>query len=172
MWWSGVPLLSGRSDATPPPTAIPPPSRGEGSLGPKSIGNNTKRQRRQRKFLQGAAGAEADLHCDTIVQFCGAIPSGATLHLHVWAGGSCCFGRGGSALLCRMGPCFISAGRGTALRDSHSKSIYRSARARRQTSQGQHRGFWAFSGLPGDLLLQQVAPLACSSFACVGGPHC
>ena len=48
----------------------PPPPRGEQSLGPESI-ENTRRQRHQRKFLQGA---EADLHCDPMVQFCGAIP--------------------------------------------------------------------------------------------------
>ena len=48
----------------------PPPPWGEGSLGPESIENT----RRRRNFLQGAGRAEADLHCDTIVQFCGAIP--------------------------------------------------------------------------------------------------
>ena len=54
--------------------ALPPPQGGgERSLGPKSI-ENTRRRRRQRKILQGAERAEADLHCDTTVQFCGAIP--------------------------------------------------------------------------------------------------
>ena len=46
----------------------PPPLRGDRHLGPESIGN-TRRPRRQRGFLQGA---EADLHCDTMVQICGA----------------------------------------------------------------------------------------------------
>ena len=54
----------------PPTLAIPIPPGGEPSLGPKSI-ENTRRQRRQRNSLQGA---EADLHCETMVQFCGAIP--------------------------------------------------------------------------------------------------
>ena len=49
--------------------APPPPWRGTVTW-PKSI-ENTRRQRRQREFLQGA---EADLHCDTTVQFCGVIP--------------------------------------------------------------------------------------------------
>ena len=54
-----------KSHHVPPrPLAISPllPLRGGGgaSLGPKSI-ENTRRQRRQRNFLQGA---EADLHCD------------------------------------------------------------------------------------------------------------
>ena len=53
-----------------PPLAIPPPPGGEWSVGPKSIEDT----RRQRKFLQGAERAEADLHCDAMVQFCGAIP--------------------------------------------------------------------------------------------------
>ena len=53
----------------PPPLAIPPPER-ERSLGPKSIENT----RCQRKFLQGAERTEADLHCDTMVQFGGATP--------------------------------------------------------------------------------------------------
>ena len=53
--------------AISPPFAIPPQER---SLGPESIGN-TRRQRRQRKFLQSA---KADLHCDTMVQICGAVP--------------------------------------------------------------------------------------------------
>ena len=61
----------------PPPLAIrPPPLGGDGgewSLGPERI-LNTRRRRRQRKFLQGAKGAEAELHCDTVVQFCGATP--------------------------------------------------------------------------------------------------
>ena len=48
----------------------PPPKGGNRHLGPESIGN-TRRRRRQRKFLQGA---EADLHCDTMVQICGAVP--------------------------------------------------------------------------------------------------
>ena len=48
----------------------PSPPGGGPSLSPKSI-ENTRCQRRQRKFLQGA---EADLHCDTMVQFCGATP--------------------------------------------------------------------------------------------------
>ena len=52
------------------PPLQPPPPGGEPSLGPKSIGNT----KRQRDFLQDAKGAEADLHCDTMVQFCGAIP--------------------------------------------------------------------------------------------------
>ena len=57
--------------AAPPPLCNSPPAPGgEPSLGPKSI-ENTRRQRRQRKFLQGA---EADLHCDTMVQICGATP--------------------------------------------------------------------------------------------------
>ena len=57
---------------TPPPLkSLPPPGGGwNRHLGPESIGN-TRRQRRQRKFLQGA---KADLHCDTMVQFCGAGP--------------------------------------------------------------------------------------------------
>ena len=55
---------------TPPPLLkSPPPCH----LGPESIGN-TRRQRHQRKILQGAKGAEADLHCDTMVQICGAVP--------------------------------------------------------------------------------------------------
>ena len=40
---------------------------GEPSVGQKNIGNTGRR----RKLLQGA---EADLHCDTVVQFCGAPP--------------------------------------------------------------------------------------------------
>ena len=59
----------------PPPLVIsphplqspPPPWWGNSHLGPKS----TENARRQRKFLQGA---ETDLRCDTMVQFCGAIP--------------------------------------------------------------------------------------------------
>ena len=59
-------------DYPPPPLQSPPPG-GEPSLGPKSIENtrNTRHQRCQRKFVQGA---EADLHCGTMVQFCVAIP--------------------------------------------------------------------------------------------------
>ena len=49
----------------------PPPLGGERSLGPNSIENTSRCQRRQRKFLQGAEG---DSHCDTMVQFCGATP--------------------------------------------------------------------------------------------------
>ena len=56
---------------TPPPPLQSPPLAGGGlSFGPKSL-ENTGHQRRQRKILQGA---EADLHSDTMVQFCGAIP--------------------------------------------------------------------------------------------------
>ena len=51
----------------PPPLGNPPPPGGHPSHGPKSIENI----RRQRKFLPGA---EADLHCDTMVQICGAPP--------------------------------------------------------------------------------------------------
>ena len=51
----------------PRPCNPPPPPGGERSLGPESIGNI----RRRRKFLQGA---EADLHCDAMVQIRGAIP--------------------------------------------------------------------------------------------------
>ena len=54
----------------PPLETPPPPKGGNRHLGPESIGN-TRRQRRRRKFLQGA---EADLHCDTMVQICGAPP--------------------------------------------------------------------------------------------------
>ena len=69
----------------PPPLCnLPPPPGGELSLGPKSI-ENTRRRRRQGKFLQGAEGPEADLHFYTIVQICGAIPppprgGGPSLH--------------------------------------------------------------------------------------------
>ena len=66
-------VFSAAPPRSPPPLAIPPPPGGEPSLGPKST-ENTRRQRRQRKCLQGATGAEADLHCDTMVQFCGAPP--------------------------------------------------------------------------------------------------
>ena len=61
-----------------PPFEIAPPPPHEPSLGPKGIGN-TRCRRRQRKFLQGA---DADLHCDTMVQFWGAIPppSGGNCH--------------------------------------------------------------------------------------------
>ena len=52
----------------PHPLQSPPPWGG--ANGPKSI-ENTRRQRRQRKFLQGA---ESHFHCDTMVQFCGAFP--------------------------------------------------------------------------------------------------
>ena len=45
-----------------PPLQSPPTPGGERSLGPKSI-ENTRRQRHQRQFLQGA---EADLHFDTM----------------------------------------------------------------------------------------------------------
>ena len=55
---------------SPPLQSSPPPGGGGQSLGPKSI-ENTKHQRRRRKFLQGA---EANLHCDTTVQICGATP--------------------------------------------------------------------------------------------------
>ena len=54
----------------PAPCNPPPPGGGERSLGPKST-ESTRCQRRHRNVLQGA---EADLHCDTMVQFCGAIP--------------------------------------------------------------------------------------------------
>ena len=52
-----------------PPCLVPtpPPPGGERSLGPKSIENT----RCQRKFLQGA---EADLHCDTMVLWCNTPP--------------------------------------------------------------------------------------------------
>ena len=57
-----------------PPPCNPPPQEGGGwSLGPKSI-ENTRCQRRHRKFLQGAEAPEADLHYDTMVQFGGATP--------------------------------------------------------------------------------------------------
>ena len=66
---------------TPPPVcnlspvAIPPPPRALGGKGLLAqIIESTKRQRRQRKSLQGTEGAESDLHCDTMVQFCGVIP--------------------------------------------------------------------------------------------------
>ena len=53
---------------------VTPPRGGGGRhLGPESIGS-TRRRRPQRKLLQGAEGAEADLHCDTMVQICGAVP--------------------------------------------------------------------------------------------------
>ena len=42
-----------------------------GKQHPREAHTNTRRQRRQRKFFQGA---EADLHCDTMVHFRGAIP--------------------------------------------------------------------------------------------------
>ena len=51
----------------PPPLKPPPLQGGNHHFGPESIGNT----RRQRKFLQGT---EADLHCDTMVQICGAAP--------------------------------------------------------------------------------------------------
>ena len=56
-----------RTRCTLYPPCNPPPPGGGQSLCPKSIGNT----RRQRKFLQGT---EADLHCDIMVQPCGAIP--------------------------------------------------------------------------------------------------
>ena len=62
--WRGHPAQP--TDQLKPPV-IPPPG-GERPLGPKSI-EIIKRQRRQRKILQ------ADLHCDTVLQFCGALPS-------------------------------------------------------------------------------------------------
>ena len=50
------------------PPCNPPPPGGERSRGPKSIENiYFRHRRRQRKFLQGA---EADLNCATMVQFC------------------------------------------------------------------------------------------------------
>ena len=56
------------------PTVPPPPLQSPPSRGPESIGNSG-RQRRQGKSLQGAKGDEgADLHCDTMEQFCGAMP--------------------------------------------------------------------------------------------------
>ena len=58
-------------EISPPPLQSPPPPQGGNHhLGPESIENT----RRQRKFLQGAEGTEADLHCDTMVQICGAPP--------------------------------------------------------------------------------------------------
>ena len=83
---------------TPPPLVIPPPLQfprplwGERSLGPKSI-ENARRQRHQRKFLQGADGAEVDLHCDTMVQFCGATPP-PPRDPHVTPPGTCLIGGG------------------------------------------------------------------------------
>jgi hypothetical protein len=53
-----------------PPLKSPRPQGGNRHLGPESIGN-TRRRRRQSKFLQGA---EADLHCDTMVHICGEPP--------------------------------------------------------------------------------------------------
>ena len=50
----------------PPPLLQSPPHGGERSLGPESIGIT----RRQRNFLQGAKGAEADVHCDTMGMPC------------------------------------------------------------------------------------------------------
>ena len=59
----------------PPCNPAPPPLwGGNHHLGPKSI-ENTRRHRRQRDFLQGTKGAEADLDCDTMVQICGAPPT-------------------------------------------------------------------------------------------------
>ena len=55
---------------SPPPCKSPPPG-GWGGNGHLEI---TRRRRRQRKFFQGAERAEVDLHCDTMVQFCGATP--------------------------------------------------------------------------------------------------
>ena len=68
-------LWSSIQNTCPPP----PPQGGNHHLGPESIGN-TRRQRRQREFLQGA---KADLHCDTMVQICGAVapPGGGTVTL-------------------------------------------------------------------------------------------
>ena len=53
-----------------PPPCNSPPLGGEPSPGPKSI-ENLRRRRHRRKFLQGT---KADLHCDTLVPFCGATP--------------------------------------------------------------------------------------------------
>ena len=57
----------------PPPCNPPPPLGGNRHLAQKAqkiLGTEGAKE----NFLQGAKGTKPDLHCDTTVQFCGAIP--------------------------------------------------------------------------------------------------
>ena len=66
-----------QAQSTSPPLGNPPPPRGGTVNWPKKH----RKYQAPKKILQGA---EADLHCDTVVQICGAIPPSGEEPLRHW----------------------------------------------------------------------------------------